>query len=224
VWTFGHHPTLKLPPPQLTNTGVLDPPPPTPTRQLTKIISASACTLANGFTYNGPGVTATFGAALPTPGDYVINPNIPGSNFGQQIYTPLTVLLFCDARLPADAVAFDYAELEYFAADETGNAAPTLAAFLDTRAPSINGFAYDQTIPIASCTGPMSPLYSGINPVSLCDTDGGIAFDGGAGLPLVWPGGGWTLFSLHFLISLPPSPDPTLPNLVYRVIVFYEAP
>jgi hypothetical protein len=223
VWTY-HHPPLQLPPPHLTNTGLLAPPPPPPTRQLTKIISASACTLANGYTWNGPGVSATYGAVLPTPGDYLINPNAPPSGNTNYDAPPDTVLLFCDARLPAEAAAFDYAELEYFAADEVGNSAPTLTAFLDTRAPSINGFAYDQTIPLASCTGPLTPLYSGINPVSLCDTDGGTSLYPDAGLPLVWPGAGWTLFSLHFLVSIPPSPDPTLPNLVYRVLVYYEAP
>ena len=160
VWTFGHHPTLQLPPPHLTNTGLLDPPPPPPIRQLTKIISASACTLANGYTWNGPGVSATYGAVLPTPGDYLINPNAPPSGPVNYDAAPDTVLLFCDARLPAEATAFDYAELEYFAADEAGNSAPTLAAFLDTRAPSINGFAYDQTIPLASCTGPLQTTLS----------------------------------------------------------------
>jgi hypothetical protein len=198
--------------------------PPPPPRKLTKVISASACSFINGFTWNGPGVVAQFGAMLPTPGDSVINPNPPTRGPTTPETLPDTIFLFCDARLPAEAVALDYAELEYFAPDEAGNVAPTLAVYLDTRAPSINGFAYDQTMSLSSCTGELTPLYSGINPVSLCDTDGGESFYPDAGLPAIWPGAGWTLFSIHFVITIPPSPDPSLPNLVYRVVVHYEAP
>ncbi len=222
VWTWHHGPTHVNP--IVDNPLLFQPLPPPPPRKLTKVISASTCTFINGFTWNGPGVVAQFGAVLPTPGDSVINPNTPNQGPTTSETSPDTILLFCDARLPAEAIAFDYAELEYFAPNEAGNVAPTLATYLDTRAPSINGFAYDQTMSLSSCTGELSPLYSGINPVSLCDTDGGQSFYPDAGLPAIWPGAGWTLFSIHFVITIPPSPDPSLPNLVYRVIVHYEAP
>ncbi len=213
TWTYWH-PPFHLPSPILDNPLLWTDPPP---RHVTKVISASACQLVNGFTWNGAGVTATYGAILFPAGDFIINPNAPGTQ-------PDTILLFCDARLPAEAVAFDFAELEYFAPAEYGNRGPELDAYLDSRAPNVNGFAYSQTMPLGSCTGGLSQLYTGTNPVSLCATDAGQSFYPDAGVPGMWPGVGWSLFSIHFIVSLPPSPDPALPNIAYRIIVHYEAP
>ncbi len=209
-----HHGPIRFWPSGIHNPLLLGPQPP---RQLTKVISTSACQLVNGFTWNGAGVTATYGAILFPAGDFIINPNAPGTQ-------PDTILLFCDARLPAEAVAFDYAELEYFAPAEYGNRGPELDAYLDSRAPNVNGFAYSQTMPLGSCTGSLSPLYSGTNPVSLCATDAGQSFYPDAGVPGMWPGVGWSLFSIHFIVTIPPSPDQALPNIAYRVIVHSAAP
>ncbi len=212
-----------LPSPILDNPIALDEPP-LPPRHLTKVISASACALVNGFTWNGPGVTATYGAILVPAGDFIINPNPPNQGPSTPYTQPDTLLLFCDARLPTEAVAFDFAELEYFAADEYGNRGPELDAYLDSRATNSNGYIYDQTMPLGSCVGDLSQLYRGTNPVSLCATDAGQSFYPDAGVPGWWPGMGWGLFSVHFIVSIPPSPDPALPNIAYRVIVHYEAP
>jgi hypothetical protein len=71
----------------------------------------------------------------------------------------------------------------------------------------------------------LTPLYSGTNPLSTCSTTQGQRFvlDGGA-FPGFWPMQDWTLFSIHFLVVIPCSPDPNQPNLAYRIVVHYEAP
>lgn len=244
VWTY-RHPPFHLPGPILDNPiaiggvqpqhrlpwriplPILDSPilwEAPPPRQLTKVLSVSACMLVNGYSWNGPGVTATYGAILMPAGDYIINPNAPNQGPITPETPPDTILLFCDARLPPEAVAFDYAELEYFAPAENGNTGPELDAYLDARAPNVNGYAYSQTMPLGSCVGGLSQLYRGTNPVSLCATDAGQSFYPDAGVPGFWPGAGWSLFSIHFIVAIPPSPDPALPNIAYRIIVHYEAP
>ena len=187
--------------------------PPVPTEH-TKILSVATCPWANSWT--GYWIQ-TFGVTALGATNSIVNANpaSPG---------PSTVTLYCDALLPADVTSFDYAELEYFAPDELGNAAPTLQAYLDVEGANINGYAYSQTVALGSCTGPLSPLYSGTNPLSTCSTGQGQTFDfAGGAFPGFWPGETWSYPSIHFLVSIPASPDAQLPNVIYRIIVHFHA-
>jgi hypothetical protein len=181
-----------------------------------KIISATACNQA----MTGWVTTPTYGSTTLAAANYVTGETGVPAGQGE-------VDLYCDALLPAEATAYDYAELEYFAPDESPNWAPTLSAFLDTEGQNTNGYLYSQTVALDSCQGPLLPLYRGTNPMGVCRTLQGqsfeLDFDGGT-FPGFWPLQDWTLFSIHFLVQIPVSPDPAQPNLVYRVIVHYEAP
>ena len=199
------------------------PPPPAPPRHLQKVISAATCNLLNGFGWNGPGVSETFGMTAMGAGDYAVNPNTASTAPAPLGSQPTTVILFCDARLPAEAVAVDYAELEYFAASEVGNTPPSLYEYLDVRAPDGTGYFYSQTLSAGTCTGPLSELYSGTNPVTTCATQTYVSLGADAGA-LSSTSPPWIDLSVHFLVFLPPSPDPTLPNVAYRIVVHYEAP
>ncbi len=179
----------------------------------TKISSAAACALTPTIWPSTP----SYGTTTEAVGNYVA-----GEAASQH---PAEVDLYCDALLPAETTAYDYAELEYFAPNEAGDSAPTLSAYLDTEGQNINGDFYSQTVALDSCQGPLTPLYTGTNPLSVCSTSQGQTFDlDGGTFPGFWPLQDWTLFSIHFLIRIPWSPDPTLPNLAYRVVVHYDAP
>ncbi len=202
------HPPLHLPPP--TALPPLPPPPPTPH---TKVISVATCAVVSTWLINEAAEGQSFGATPAGAGNYLANRSGGG------------LTLYCDARLPAEATGFDYAELEYFAPNLPGNGAPSLLAYLDTEAPDVNGFAYSQTMPLGSCTGAMTPLYAGTNPVSTCSTQVAQSFSPEPGtLQGFWPWAVWTYFSVHFLILLPSSPDASQPDLAYRIVIHYESP
>ncbi len=189
--------------------------PPAPTPHI-KVISAAACSLANGFGDYGPAAIETFGLTQIGGGNYAVNPNAPNAAIP-------TIILYCDARLPAEATALYFAELEYFAPAEVANSPPSLFAYLDVRAPDGAGYFYSLTFNAGSCTGPLTELYSGTNPLSTCATQTFASFGPDAGA-LSASAPPWTDFSVHFLVVIPPSPDPQLPNLAYRVVGHYEAP
>jgi hypothetical protein len=187
--------------------------PATPSEHL-KVISVATCALVNA---GESWATTGFGTTPLGAGNYVVNATPPTS--------PIALVLYCDAALPGEATAFDYAELEYFAPNEDGNAAPTLTAYLDMEGQGINGSNYSQTIVIGSCSGPLTSLYSGTNPLSTCRTSGSQSFNPAPGmLNGFWPWANWIYFSVHFLLFLGAGPDPELPNVAYRIVVHYEAP
>ncbi len=181
----------------------------------TKIISVATCPWASS---SSGYWSLTFGTTPLGAANYVANANPAGAG-------PEIVTLYCDALLPADVTSFDYAELEYFAPDEPGNSAPWLGAYLDVEGININGFTYSQTGAVGSCAGTLTPRYSGTNPLSMCSTAQSQAFDfDGGGFPGYWSAEDWIYPSMHFLVSIPASPDPELPNLAYRIVVHFHAP
>ena len=125
-------------------------------------------------------------------------------------------ILYCDAQLPADATAFDTAELEYDWYPYQDDPGPAIAAYLDGRTNWPDGGWYSVTEEIGECdaTVPSDP-YAFTTP--LCATTGSASVVAG-GEPFAYP------LSVHVLVFLPVQANDYSSTNVYRLIVHYEAP
>lgn len=131
---------------------------------------------------------------------------------------PHTVVVLCDAELPSDATAFDYAELEYIPGGTADT--PWLAAFATGRWQSTFGSQLNWLQEIGWCGG-TAPIWQILfpPPITVCQTSGGL---------------GWSSdeakaadLSIVFLVVLPGIPwefenDPFGPSQAFRIVEYYE--
>ncbi len=128
-------------------------------------------------------------------------------------WTPaVSTVVYCDAALPPNTTAFDYADFLYSWQPATPSDEPmTAAAFVDLQQEQGDGVPYNMSLEIGECTGDTATLGS---ENSFCRTTGSMSFQGPGSL---YPA------SVHFLIYIPPITDSTV-SWAYRLIVYYEAP
>ncbi len=134
--------------------------------------------------------------------------------------TANTVVL-CDAELPSDATAFDYAELEYIPGSSTNS--PWLAVFATGRWQAPLGAQLNWLQEIGWCGGSM-PIWQILfpPPITVCQTSGGLDW---SGMPDAAKAAD---LSVVFLVVLPgvlPSWDGNYDfagSQAFRIVEYYE--
>ena len=209
VGTWAHWPPgLRLPMPILANPLLFQAPPPS---KYVKVISLASCIPIQ---LEGPPNIAY--------GTLDGSSNSLANGGGAWI-----VLLYCDAQLPAQAVAFDYAELEYASPNVAPYVPVSMTAFVDGEGVAADGTVWTEQFAIGDCEGGVpTPTHAGYQAISLCQTTGGpqpLSADAGPFQQLAVYAR-WRYFSIHFLVTLPDGASNGQPVLGYRIIVHYEAP
>ena len=208
MWSY-HHPPFHLPSPILNNPLLFQPPPP---NKYIKVIGLGSCI---PMVFEGTPNPA-YGTTLQGSSNSLANGG--GAN---------VLDLYCDAQLPAQAVAFDYAELEYAAPNVAPYVSVAMTAYVDGEGVMADGTVWTEQFAIGDCeNGVPTPVHAGYQAISLCQTTGGpqlLSADAGPFQPLAVYGQ-WRYFSIHFLVSLPNGSSNGQPVLGYRIIVHYEAP
>ena len=185
------------------------PPPPKPSTHH-KVISAPTCVASSNLVPSG----ATYGTTPDGTTVYV-------SNGGTA-----TLELFCDAALPAEAVEFDYADLEFYGPNSNGADNPSLKVYVDSVNGAVDAIAYVATTEVGECwsTSPPSP-HAGSQAISVCRMVPTWQFPAGNGPMLgVAQVGPWAYASIHFIVRIPPAPPGGVAGYAYRVVAYYEAP
>lgn len=199
-----HRPAPPPSPPTCT-----PPPPPAPSTHH-KVISAATCVPSA----SGAPPTPVYGTTPDGTTFYVAN---GGTN---------TIELFCDAALPAEAVEFDYADLELYGPNPNATDNPTLKVYVDTVNGGVNAISYVSTTEVGECYAQSPPpVHAGSQAISVCRMAPSWQFPAGAGPMLGMPQvGPWSFGSIHFIVLLPPAPPGGQSGAAYRIVAYYEAP
>ncbi len=149
----------------------------------------------------------------------------PGSLFAVTDYTlnddTANVVVLCDAELPSDATAFDFAEFEYLPGDDTDS--PWLAVFATGRWQAPLGAQLNWLQEIGWGGGaPPAWLFLFPSPIDVCQTSGGL--DWSASLDQANAAG----LSIVLLVVMPGiRPDwennyDFTPSQAFRIVEYYE--
>ncbi len=139
-----------------------------------------------------------------------------------------TAVLLCDADLPPDATAFDYAEFEYLPGSETNS--PWLNVVWVWRVPGPNGVVecWEQEVgmcgqgpPVGSFLGPEIPMaWGGASPpLSICQTQGNLDL---TSLGATAPGAEGALVFLVIVPGGMPGDYGTGWSQAFRIVEYFE--
>ena len=127
-------------------------------------------------------------------------------------------VVLCDAELPFDATAFDYAEFEYIPGGALNS--PWLAVFATGRWQAPLGAQLNWLQEIGWCGG-TAPIWQIMfpPPITVCQTSGGLSWSADDAKAAD--------ISIVFLVVLPGEPrdwqdDPFGPSEAFRIVEYYE--